>query len=270
MKIQGERYTLYQGDCIDVMAGIPDGCIDSIITDPPYGVTQCAWDSVVNFSNLWPDINRIANVNTPIVIFGNQPFTSALVMSNKENYHHSFVWKKSHPTGHLNCKKQPLRVHEDIVCFGANGSPRYFPQIYKKEINKIRTPAGGSGTNVYGSFVGASEQCFREIADNEAYPQSIIKFNSVQPKNRVHDTQKPLDLMVYIIKTYTREYDTVLDFTMGSGTTGVACMRTNRRFIGIELDAQYFEIAHTRIANAANDFIRTPEEKEKGQLSIFD
>jgi site-specific DNA-methyltransferase (adenine-specific) len=224
---------LYKGNCLEVMKQIPDGSIDAIITDPPYGTTQCKWDSVINFDLMWEQLNRITKPNGAIVLFGAEPFSSALRMSNIKNYKYDWIWKKSKPTGHLNAKKQPLRQTEAISVF------------YKKQCTY--NPQGTKPTNKVvsrtnrGNYGECSKTTVQTVTN---YPRNIITFNSI---DGVHQTQKPVDLMEYLIKTYTNENETILDFTMGSGSTGLAAKNLNRNFIGIEQDENYFNIATDRI-----------------------
>ena len=244
---------LRKGDCLEVMKTIPDGSIDAIITDPPYGTTQCKWDSVIDFDLMWEQLNRIIKPNGAIVLFGSQPFTSAMIMSNPKMFKYSWTWDKNKPTGHLNAKKQPLRVIEDICVFYKKQCV-YNPVLIDREKKNIRntdyTP-NKEGINTYGK----TRKNFkynegRTIPINKGYPRNYLKFIGVgtNSKNkRLHPTQKPIELMEYLIKTYTNENETVLDFTMGSGSTGVACVNTNRNFIGIEMDDNYFEVATKRI-----------------------
>jgi len=224
---------LIKGDCLEVMKSIPSGSIDAIITDPPYGTTACKWDSVIDFALMWEQLNRIIKPNGAIVLFGSEPFSSALRMSNIKNYKYDWVWEKSKPTGHLNAKRQPLRKTELISVF------------YKKQC--LYKPQGTTPTNKVVSRTnrGNYGECSKTTTQTVTnYPRNIIKFNSI---DGVHQTQKPIPLMEYLIKTYTNENEVVLDFTMGSGTTGVAAKNLNRSFIGIEQDENYFNISKGRI-----------------------
>ena len=226
---------LYNGDCLEVMKLIPDKSIDAIITDPPYGTTACKWDSVIPFEPMWEQLNRIIKDNGAIVLFGSEPFSSALRISNINNYKYDWKWVKEQGAGQLNCKRQPLKKTEDIIVFNTK---TYNPQGLKdcniiKKAHKINT--------VY-------NQQKDYVQKKTGYPNNVLKFNR-ELKNRKHPTQKPVTLMEYLIKTYTNELETVLDFSIGSGTTGVACCNLNRDFIGIELDKQYFKIAQDRIKN---------------------
>ena len=237
---------LIKGDCLEVMKNIPSGSIDAIITDPPYGTTACKWDSVIPFDLMWEQLNRIIKDNGAIVMTASQPFTSSLIMSNPKMFKYSLVWDKKLTTGHLNCKKMQLRRHEDILIF-CKTKTTYNPQ--KTIRDKIRIDKNsnkevhGDGIGTYGKF----RLTDKYLTHRE--PTSIIEISNADKRNRVHPTQKPTALMEYLIKTYTNESETVLDFTMGSGSTGVACVNTNRNFIGIEQDDKYFEIAQNRINN---------------------
>jgi len=235
------QVTLIRGDCLERMNEIPDGSIDMVLTDPPYGTTACKWDSVIPFEPMWKELRRIAKPNAAIVLFGSQPFTSALVMSNPDMFKYCWIWEKSTKTNFLNAKKQPLRKHEDVIVFSV-GLEKYNPQGLKDK--KSFTKQGKTKTNNYGAQDRSAGGYFQE---KTGYPHDIIFSPSVSTKNIMHPTQKPVELLEYLTKTYTNEGDTVLDFTMGSGTTGVACKNTGRNFIGIEKDEGYFEIARKRI-----------------------
>ena len=226
---------LIQGDCLIEMQKIKSGSIDAIITDPPYGTTDCKWDSVIDFDLMWEQLNRIIKPNGAIVLFGSEPFSSALRMSNIKNYKYDWIWEKNRATNVLNAKKQPLRCLENIIIFNVK---KYNPQGLKSYNEKSRNSKKDS--DVYGS--GQNKTYIQKFTN---YPRQLLKFKSVQRTQ--HPTQKPLALMEYLIKTYTNESETVLDFTMGSGTTGVAAKNLNRSFIGIEQDPNYFKIAEERI-----------------------
>lgn len=229
------KIELYHGDCLEFMETLPDQSIDAIITDPPYGTTRCKWDSIIPFDDMWKQLKRIIKPNGAIVLFGSQPFTSALIMSNIEWFKYCWYWNKNFKTGHLNAKKQPMRSMEDIVVFYHN-QPTYNAQGLTS-YNKVK--ARGKNTKLYGDYGGTS---FQEYT---GYPHQNLSFKRDLPS--LHLTQKPVVLMSYLVNTYTNEGETVLDFTMGSGTTGVSCIETNRGFIGCELDDKYFEIAQKRI-----------------------
>jgi len=236
---------LRKGDCIEVMKSISDGSIDAIITDPPYGTTACKWDSVIDFDLMWEQLNRIIKPNGAIVLNSSQPFTSALIMSNPKYFKYEWIWQKSHATGHLNSKRQPMRQHENICVF-YRSQCTYNPQMIDKTYLDKRTRSGDDNeVNVYGDF----KKVDRQIPTTKGYPKTIQYFATPFKggEGGKHPTQKPVTLMEYLIKTYTNEGETVLDFTMGSGTTGVAAKNTNRKFIGIEQDKNYFNISKERI-----------------------
>ena len=238
---------LMQGDCLERMKEIPDGSIDMILTDPPYGTTACKWDSIIPLEPMWEQLKRIIKPNGAIVMTASQPFTTTLISSNMKMFKYCWVWDKSKATGHLNSKKRPLVKHEDLVVF-ANSQTKYNAQgLIKKENPTIsKGNRGLKGLGSSGDVYGLA--CKDSIQTHSNYPKSIIKFNvDMKP---LHPTQKPVALMEYLVRTYTDESETVLDFTMGSGTTGVAAKNLNRNFIGIELDEGYFNIAKERINNA--------------------
>ena len=226
---------LHLGDCLEVMKLIPDKSVDAIICDLPYGTTQNKWDSVIPLDLLWIEYKRICK--GAIVLTAQTPFDKVLGVSNLNMLKYEWIWEKSKATGHLNAKKMPMKAHENVVVF-YDDLPTYNPQgLIKKEIPTIRK-GRDNGTN-YGL---SNKDALQEY---ENYPKSILKIASEGKTN--HPTQKPVALMEYLVKTYTNESDTVLDNCMGSGTTGVACKNLNRNFIGIEQDANYFEIAKGRI-----------------------
>lgn len=232
-KMKGE-YQLHLGDCLELMKDLPDASVDLILCDLPYGTTQNKWDSVIPFAPLWLEYKRVCK--GAVVLTAAQPFTSSLVMSNAEGFKYQWVWEKSKPTGHLNAKKQPLRKHEDVVVFYRKQCT-YNPQGLKD------THAVVSRTN-RGNYGDCSKTT---VQTKTGYPTSILQFPTTVG---VHPTQKPVELMEYLIRTYTNEGDVVLDNCMGSGTTGVACANTGRKFIGMEMDAEYFDIASSRIGQA--------------------
>ena len=238
------RHKLANGDCLEVMKEIPDESVDMILADPPYGTTACKWDSVIPLDKMWKQLKRIIKPNGAIVMTASQPFTSILVTSNLKMFKYDWVWNKSRPTGVLNAKKQPLRNKEDIVVF-YNKQATYIPQGIVK-VNKM-VGTGATKANQNGNATGKIKQTDNGfyMQDTGNYPRQILSVNS--EGKTVHPTQKPVALMEYLIKTYSNENETVLDFTMGSGTTGVACKNLNRKFIGIEKDEKYFEIAKQRI-----------------------
>lgn len=216
--------------------------VDMILTDPPYGTTACKWDTIIPFEPMWDKINKLSGDNTPIVLFGSEPFSSALRMSNIKQYKYDWVWEKTLASNFALCKKQPFKKHELISVFYKK-QPIYNPQM---ENGKPYVDNRNKGNR--NASVGADSSVDRIPINNigTRYPSSVQKFSNGN-NNNVHPTQKPVDLLEYLILTYTNEGATVLDFTMGSGSTGVACKNTNRKFIGIELDNTYFEIAKQRI-----------------------
>jgi site-specific DNA-methyltransferase (adenine-specific) len=232
------------GDCLEVMKQIESGSVDAIITDPPYGTTACKWDSVIDFDLMWEQLNRIIKPNGAIVLFGSEPFSSALRMSNIKNYKYDWIWEKTKGSNFAILKYQPWKMNENILIFNCKGY--YYPQKYKvddvfidKRIN-VNNPISNKD-GVYGEIKRT-----RKKDDGTRYPSNIIKVSNPN-NNSVHPTQKPTELMEYLIKTYTNENELVLDFTMGSGSTGVAAKNLNRNFIGIEMDENYFNIAQERI-----------------------
>jgi DNA modification methylase len=231
------------GDCLDRMKEIPDGSVDLVLCDPPYGTTRCKWDAVIPLEPMWEQLHRIAKASAAIVMTCSQPFTSALIMSNAKHFKYSMVWEKTSATGFLNAKRQPLRAHEDVVVFYRQ-QPTYNPQFTDGHKRKTSTRKSGRSTQCYGAQGESSYDSTRR------YPRSVQKFAKDTQKQSLHPTQKPLGLMAYLIRTYTNPGDIVLDFTMGSGTTGVACKQEGRSFIGIEMDETYFEIAKKRIEDA--------------------
>ena len=237
---------LIQGDCLEVMKDIPDGSIDLVLTDPPYGTTACKWDSVIPFEPMWEQLKRIIKENGAIVMTASQPFTSALIMSNVKMFKYCWVWEKNTVTGFMQAKTKPLKSHEDILVFGSfKNAAQYFKGTYNHGAISV---GAKSYTNERSSDHITGNRSSGVADSAKGYPKSVLKVNS--EGKTVHPTQKPVALMEYLIKTYTNEDETVLDFTMGSGTTGVACKNLNRNFIGIELDEAYFNIAEERITNA--------------------
>ena len=239
---------LFKGDCLEVMKDIKDGSIDAIITDPPYGTTACKWDSVIDFKLMWEQLNRIIKDNGAIVLTASQPFTSALVMSNPKLFKYEWIWEKSKASNFLQAKYMPLKAHENILVFG-RGKVNYYPQKTQgKPFNKgKRKHKNGIATEVYNKIPNPEFSVINK--DGLRNPRTVQYFKTAESEGKHHPTQKPTWLFEYVIKTYTQKGETVLDFTMGSGTTGVACKNTNRNFIGIEQDDKYFKIAEERIKN---------------------
>jgi len=241
------KIDLRLGDCLEVMKTIEDNSIDAIITDPPYGTTACKWDSVIDFDLMWEQLNRIIKPNGAIVLFGSEPFSSALRMSNIKNYKYDWIWKKNKFTNFLNSKKQPMRSFEIISVFYKK-QPIFNRMPYRDGVHKSFTiPKETEHSGNYGGHSKKGKDC---IESKIKAAIDVLNINCVHPQSKEyygHSTQKPVDLMEYLIKTYTNENETVLDFTMGSGTTGVACVNLNRNFIGMELDEVYFTVAEKRI-----------------------
>ena len=244
------KYKLYNGDCLEVMDELieKDVKVDCILTDPPYGTTACKWDSIIPFNEMWERINKLIKPNGAIVLFGSEPFSSALRMSNIKNYRYDWIWEKSIGANPLLCKKQPMKYHENVSVFYKK-QPTYNPQMTLGRMRDKKPQTWGEKKDeIYNgalsNFKGKSN------INNLYYPRSYQYFSNANQKEKFHPTQKPVKLLEYLIKTYTNESELVLDFTMGSGSTGVACMNTNRQFIGIELDKNYFEIAEKRIKEA--------------------
>lgn len=232
---------LWLGDCLERMKEIPDQSVDMVLCDLPYGTTACAWDSVLPFEQVWQEYWRISKPNAPVVLTASQPFTSALIMSQPKNFKYEWIWEKSKATGHALCKKRPMKAHESVVVF-CRGTVPYNPQMtdgepYKKRGGVVEDPAFSVGLHRNDNDSG------------KRYPRSVQYFKTAEsePGSTFHPTQKPLALMEYLVRTYTNEGETVLDNCMGSGTTGVACKRSGRDFIGIEMDPVYFAIAKDRI-----------------------
>lgn len=234
------------GDCLERMKEIPDGSVDLVLTDPPYGTTACKWDTVIPFEPMWTQVRRVLKPNGAAVFTASQPFTSALVMSNALEFRYGWVWDKRRPSNPMLAKKQCLKVHED-VCVFYEKLGTYNPQGVVETDGKPRGGVKPSRTKL--GFGQGIKQDYQQT--HTGYPKSILTCGTDNTKN-VHPTQKPVALMEYLIRTYTNEGETVLDFTMGSGTTGVACINTERSFIGIERDENYFKIAGERIKEAMN------------------
>lgn len=237
--------SLMHGDTIEQMAKLPNGCVDMILCDLPFGTTKCKWDSIIPFDKLWEQYKRIIKPNGAIVLFGSEPFSSLLRVSNLEEFKYDWIWEKPHGTGFLNANKQPIRAHETISVFYA-GQPVYNPIKTRGHIRKTSTKRKDT-TEVYGLQTGE-----HSYDSTERFPRSVQVFSSDKQTSALHPTQKPVALCEYLIKTYTNEGETVLDNTMGSGTTGVACVNLGRKFIGIERDEKYFAIATKRIDEAMN------------------
>ena len=243
-----EQYKLYKGDCLEVMDQLIEQEIkvDMILCDPPYGTTACKWDSVIPFDAMWERLNKLIKSNGAIVLFGSEPFSSKLRCSNLKNYKYDWVWNKKLAGNGILAKRQPLKIHENVIVFN---SKIYIPQMTTGKLRRKLT------NNLKISEINGGDGVKRanETFNDQYYPTSIQEFSIANlRRGRLHPTQKPVELLEYLIKTYTNEGEIVLDFTAGSGSTGVACINTGRKFIGIELDEKYFNIAENRIEEAVN------------------
>ena len=248
MRLEGRYRTLsvspnsvILGDCLDVMKDIPNKSVDMILCDLPYGVTDCRWDIIIPFDLLWAQYRRIRKDGTPVILFGREPFTSLMICSNIKEYKHKWIWNKKQSGSWANAKFMPLQIEEDIICF-SNGKVNYYPIMRKGKLRKKggfkERPKNLSGIQPYFTY------------SDEYYPTNILEFpNCVNRKNNLHPTQKPVELIEYLIKTYTNEGDIVLDNCAGSGTTGVACINTNRKYILIEKEKEYYDIILERLSN---------------------
>lgn len=240
-----DNYKLMFGDCLERMKEIPDGSVDLILTDPPYQTTACKWDSMIPFEPMWAELKRIIKPNGAVLLFAQTPFDKLLGASNIGMLKYEWVWEKTAATGHLNAKKMPMKAHENILVFYSK-LPNYYPIKTTGHVRKSSTADRGRlESEVYGSESGVTT-----YDSTERYPRSVLKFSSDKQKSNLHPTQKPVALLEYLIKTYSNENETVLDFTFGSCSTGVACLNTNRKFLGIEMDANYYEIACNRLNNS--------------------
>lgn len=223
----------YNADCFDVMAEMPNSCVDMILADLPYGTTQNKWDSILPFEKLWAEFYRISKPNAAMVFTACQPFTSELVMSNPKSFRYNWIWQKERGTGHLNAKRAPLRDAEDVLIF-ANSTPRYFPQM--KEGKPYKDKCGSKRSSNFGKDLakGNDNSGFR-------YPTQVLQFKGSPAKSRIHPTQKPILLFEYLINTYTKEDDLIFDPTAGSLTSGVAAQNLGRRWVCCEKEKEYFE-----------------------------
>ena len=261
-----ELNKIYNEDCLEGMKRIPDGSVDMVLCDLPYGTTQLTWDVCLPFDKLWEQWLRVCKTNAAIVLFSSQPFTTDLINSNRKMFKYEIIWKKTQKTGFFNAKKQPLRIHENILIFYQK-QPTYIPQkFHVKSTGRIRKNSDFKKTN--GNFVGKvsskSAEAWYYHDDGTRYPTDVVEFSNWNgalfgnTENATkHPCQKPVDICEYLIKTYTNEGELVLDNCMGSGTTAVACIREKRNYIGFETNAEYYNTACERIEN------------EKAQLRLF-
>ena len=226
---------------------IADGIqVDMILTDPPYGTTKCKWDNIIPFDKMWDKINKIIRPDGAICLFGSEPFSSNLRISNINNYKYDWVWDKVTAKGHLVAKIRPMQETENISIF-SNSKITYYPIMELREKERKDVNVEYSRTEIIG---GKTTKSMKKIIRKYRYPKNIIKVSNASQKNKLHPTQKPVELLEYLIKSYTKEGEIVLDFTMGSGSTGVAALNLHRKFIGIELEEKYFNIAQDRILNS--------------------
>lgn len=237
-------YELHLGDCLEQMKNVPDGSVDMVMTDPPYGTTACKWDSMIPLEPMWEQLRRVTKPNGAIVLMSSQPFTSALVMSNVRMFRDSLVWKKNVASNFLNANRMHLKRHEDICVFYRK------PPTYNKQTTPGAPYTQSRAKDDSGECYGKVKQRTDTVNVGSRNPISVLEVNR---EVGLHPTQKPVALMEYLIKTYTNEGETVLDFTMGSGTTGVAAKNLGRNFIGIEMDLDYFETAKRRIREVCRE-----------------
>ena len=236
------KINIFNANCLDILPAIPDKSIDLILCDLPYGVTKNSWDSIIPFEQLWKEYNRVIKDNGCVLLFANQPFTTDLIMSNKKYFRYTLVWIKNKFSDFLNAKRKPMKIHEDICVFYKK-QPVYNPQYsYAEPYKRWNTQKAVDKQTNYGAHKSNIAE-----SSGKRLPVTLLKFNRVERPQ--HPTQKPVDLLEYLIKTYTNENDIVLNNCMGSGSTGVACIKNNRSFIGIEIDKNYFDIAKNRLEN---------------------
>lgn len=246
---------LLNGDCLSLMSILPPNSIDMVLTDPPYGTTQCKWDSIIPLEPMWEQIRRVIKPNGAIVLMAQTPFDKVLGASNIGMLKYEWIWEKTAATGHLNAKKMPMKAHENALVFSDDPAEHCNMMVFYNNLpayNPQKT-TGHSPVNSYTKKNNADGECYGTTVSvsgggsTDRYPRSVLLFPSDKQTCKLHPTQKPVALMEYLIKSYTNENETVLDFTMGSGTTGVACANTGRKFVGIELDEHYFNVAKNRI-----------------------
>ncbi len=258
MDYKDENIWLMQGDCLERMKEIPDGSVDMVLTDPPYGTTACKWDSIIPLEPMWEQLKRVIKPNGAIVMTATEPFTSTLVVSNIKDLREKLVWVKHKPSNFACGKVMHLKYHEDVVVF-CKGKPTYNPQMQVRKSDRVAQMQKGNSKKWNTVRSDGEEVSFQTQYDPKdwseydatlKYPSTVIEIPAVSSNSKEkvkHPTQKPVALMEYMIKTYTNEGETVLDFTMGSGSTGVACKNLNRRFIGVEKDEAYYNVAKDRI-----------------------
>lgn len=241
-------FEIFNEDCLEGMKKIPDGSVDCIITDLPFSITDAPWDNKIPFAPMWEQFKRVTKRNAAIALFASGKFLIELAASNLRDYRYKWCWQKTMPVNFLNAKRMPLRAHEDILIFYQT-LPTFNPQFTKSKPYKKNRPAT-SNLYVPNNGKGFDERCAESI-DGKRYPLDVQQFK--QPHGKIHPTQKPVDLLEYLIKTYTNEGETILDATMGSGSTGIACVNTNRNFIGFEIEKNFYDIAQKRLEKAIAD-----------------
>mgnify|MGYP003543298980 FL=1 len=246
--IKTDSYTLLLGDCLERMKEIPDNSVDLVLVDLPYGTTQNKWDSVIDLEIMWEQLKRICSDNTPKIMFAQTPFDKVLGCSNLKELKYEWIWEKTTATGHLNAKKMPMKAHENILVF-YDKLPTYNPQktLGHKPAN-CYTKHQDDGSNYGKTKVGVSGG-----GQTDRYPRSVQVFKTDKQKVSLHPTQKPVSLLEYLINTYSNEGDTVLDFTFGSCSTGVAALNTNRKFLGVEMEENYFDIGASRMEGCLSE-----------------
>lgn len=260
---------LFLGDCLEIMKEIPNESIDMILCDLPYGTSACSWDSIIDLDKLWIEYKRILKEKGNVVLFAQQPFTSILIHSNLEMYKYNWIWRKDNATNFMNSHYQPLKITEDICVFSflgcsynKKGNPIYNPQFFQGKAYRCKTGKHDNFSAVVREGSGGRKDIegYETVSDGKRFPLNLIEFK--RDKENFHPTQKPLELLKYLVKTYSNENELILDNTMGSGTTGVACKLLNRRFIGIELLEEYMKIAQERIKNTTLE-IREKEDRQE-------
>ncbi|MFC8311965.1 DNA-methyltransferase [Streptomyces erythrochromogenes] len=267
-EFQKKPFSLYQGDCLELMKSIPDASVDMVLCDLPYGTTACKWDVVIPFDKLWEQYRRVVKPNAAIVLFGSEPFSSHMRLSNLRAYRYDWTWDKVTARGHLVAKKRPMQQTECVSVFSEQPH-RYFPIMIPRPADKIerRGKTEYARTEIMG---GMQRAVSTDKVYDTWYPKTLLKFsNAGSSVKSVHPTQKPVGLCEYLIRTYTNEGETVLDNCMGSGTTGVACANTGRKFIGMEQDAGYFKIASERIEQAFQKGVEQVLERRGESADLF-